>query len=67
MALSIVKCPLCEWAFQAHAYQKGGMVRTHFKEAHPDAEAEIRVFELEVHQKRTALREKFGKDFLLLA
>jgi len=37
MALSIVKCPLCEWAFQAHAYQKGGMVRTHFKEAHPEA------------------------------
>ena len=65
MALSICKCSLCNFAFQAHAYQKGGIMRQHLKEAHPEAEAEIRAFELDLHKRRAELRAKYGKDFML--
>jgi hypothetical protein len=66
MTLAITECPICSHLFQAHAYQRGGIMRLHLKEVHPEAEAEIRAFEQEFMERRRVLREKYGKDFLFL-
>jgi hypothetical protein len=66
MTLQAVVCPLCRWGGKVHGYEKSGVVRGHIRAAHPEVEAEIRAFEREFREKRAALREKYGKDFLLV-
>jgi hypothetical protein len=60
MTLGLVTCSLCNWKAEAHGYARNSIARGHVRECHPEAEAEVRAFELEVREKRKALREKYG-------